>query len=109
MCRSDVVPRLSYAVAKDHQYQDTAGIPTNSINLESVNIESAIQSLRQESADSVCRSDVVPRLSYASVEGIFMELVSASPVRRAANDVKNRSGHCCCALVFYVSMYWFAY
>ena len=38
-----------------------------------------------------CRSDVVPRLSYASVEGIFMELVSASPVRRAANDVKNRS------------------
>lgn len=37
-----------------------------------------------------CRSDVVPRLSYASVEGIFMELVSASPVRRAANDVKSR-------------------
>ena len=36
------------------------------------------------------RSDAVPRLSYASVEGIFVELVGASPVRRAANDVKNR-------------------
>jgi len=33
----------------------------------------------------------VPRLSYASVEGIFVELVGASPVRRAANDVKYRS------------------
>lgn len=39
----------------------------------------------------VCdRSDAVPRLSYASVEGIFVELVGASPVRRAASDVKNR-------------------
>ena len=37
-----------------------------------------------------CRSDAVPRLSYASVEGIFVELVGASPVRRAANDVKTR-------------------
>ena len=37
-----------------------------------------------------CRSDAVPRLSYASVEGIFVELVGASPVRRAANDVKHR-------------------
>ena len=36
------------------------------------------------------RSDAVPRLSYASVEGIFVELVRASPVRRAASDVKNR-------------------
>lgn len=33
----------------------------------------------------------MPRLSYASVEGIFVELVGASPVRRAANDVKYRS------------------
>lgn len=37
-----------------------------------------------------CRSDAVPRLSYASVEGIFVELVGASPVRRAASDVKHR-------------------
>ena len=36
------------------------------------------------------RSDAVPRLSYASVEGIFVELVGASPVRRAASDVRNR-------------------
>ncbi|KAA6423739.1 MAG: hypothetical protein FRX49_06310, partial [Trebouxia sp. A1-2] len=38
----------------------------------------------------ILRSDAVPRLSYASVEGIFVELVDASPVRRAANDVKYR-------------------
>ena len=28
------------------------------------------------------RSDFVPRLTYASVEGMFLELVDASPVRR---------------------------
>ncbi|KAL0036871.1 hypothetical protein WJX77_003190 [Trebouxia sp. C0004] len=38
----------------------------------------------------ILRSDAVPRLSYASVEGVFVELVGASPVRRAANDVKYR-------------------
>jgi hypothetical protein len=28
------------------------------------------------------RADIVPRLSYASVEGTFLELKDASPVRR---------------------------
>ncbi len=31
------------------------------------------------------RSDFVPRLTYASVEGMFLELVDASPVRRHAS------------------------
>ena len=35
----------------------------------------------------VCRCDAVPRLSYSSVEGIFVELVNASPVRKAMQDV----------------------
>lgn len=29
-----------------------------------------------------CRSDFVPRLTYAGVEGVFLELVDCSPVRR---------------------------
>lgn len=32
----------------------------------------------------MCRADVVPRLSAASVEGAFLELAAASPVRTAA-------------------------
>lgn len=35
----------------------------------------------------ILRSDAVPRLSYSSVEGIFVELVNASPVRKAMQDV----------------------
>ena len=31
------------------------------------------------------RSDFVPRLTYASVEGMFLELVDASPVRRCVD------------------------
>lgn len=38
-------------------------------------------------APLVRRSDAVPRLSYSSVEGIFVELVNASPVRKAMQDV----------------------
>ena len=37
--------------------------------------------------DPVRRCDAVPRLSYSSVEGIFVELVNASPVRKAMQDV----------------------
>ena len=33
------------------------------------------------------RSDFVPRLTYASVEGMFLELVDASPVRRRVRAV----------------------
>lgn len=32
------------------------------------------------------RADVVPRLSYASVEGAFLDLVNSSPVRNAATS-----------------------
>jgi hypothetical protein len=35
---------------------------------------------------SGCRADVVPRLSYASVEDAFLELVHSSPVRNAAQS-----------------------
>ena len=33
------------------------------------------------------RADVVPRLSAASVEGAFLELAAASPVRTAAANL----------------------
>ena len=36
---------------------------------------------------SWCRTDVVPSISYHSVEGIFLDLVSASPMRRAAKGI----------------------
>ena len=32
----------------------------------------------------------MPSISYASVEGIFLDLVSASPMRRAAKDIGRR-------------------
>ncbi|KAK9824447.1 hypothetical protein WJX72_010311 [[Myrmecia] bisecta] len=35
----------------------------------------------------VLRSDIVARLSYASVENAFLELINASPMRRAAKEV----------------------
>ncbi len=38
----------------------------------------------------VCRADVVPRLSAASVEGAFLELAAASPVRTAAAKLGRR-------------------
>ena len=38
----------------------------------------------------VRRCDAVPRLSYPSVEGIFVELVNASPVRKAMQDVSRK-------------------
>ena len=41
-------------------------------------------------APLVRRSDAVPRLSYSSVEGIFVELVNASPVRKAMQDVSRK-------------------
>lgn len=34
-----------------------------------------------------CRADVVPRVSYASVETAFLELVNASPVRTVAANL----------------------
>jgi len=36
------------------------------------------------------RGDVVPRLSYASVEEAFLELAAASPVRSAAQSLGRR-------------------
>ncbi|KAK9849256.1 hypothetical protein WJX84_003137 [Apatococcus fuscideae] len=35
-------------------------------------------------------TDIVPSISYSSVEGIFLDLVSASPMRRAAKDIGRR-------------------
>lgn len=37
-----------------------------------------------------CRADVVPRLSYASVEGAFLDLVNSSPVRNAAASLSRK-------------------
>ena len=38
----------------------------------------------------VCRADIVPRVSAASVEAAFMELAAASPVRTAAANFGRR-------------------
>ncbi len=45
---------------------------------------SAVKTHVKQQVDLSCRADVVPRLSAASVEGAFLELAAASPVRTAA-------------------------
>jgi hypothetical protein len=51
---------------------------------------SSLRPKGKQSSGTARRGDVVPRLSYASVEEAFLELAAASPVRSAAQSLGRR-------------------
>ena len=74
-------------------YKDAGGIKglgpirTIAIGPAAVVSDSLANSCRDDVISVVVGSDIIPRLSYASVERLLEEMVQASPLRRAAEDL----------------------